>query len=81
MGDLVEEFGFFDAGEDFSGILVGIGSFVDGIFLAVEEDVVLIKFLIDGGLIQSTCGGPATEASARSVVHRREIRAEDLSSR
>ena len=52
VSDLVGEFGFFDAGEDFFEILVGIGGFVDGIFSAVEEDVVLIEFLVDSLLIK-----------------------------
>ena len=52
MGDLVGQAGLFDAVEDLLEILVGIGCFVDGIFSAVEEDVVLIEFLVDSLLIK-----------------------------
>lgn len=64
----MSELGFFDAGEDLLEVFVGVGGFVDGILSAVEEDVVLIEFLIDGALIQGTCRGLSSEDTASSVV-------------
>jgi hypothetical protein len=63
------EFGFFDAGENLSEILVGIGGFVDGIFPAVEKNVVVVEFLVDRGLVEGSGRSLSAEASPRSVVH------------
>lgn len=70
VGDLMGEFGFFNTGKDFVEILVGIGCFVDGILSSIEEDVVIIEFLVNRTLVEGTLGGVATEDSSRSVVHR-----------
>ena len=64
------ELGLFDAGEDLLEILVGIGRFIDGIFSAVEKDVVLIEFLVDGLLVEGSCSGFSAQAATGSVVHR-----------
>ena len=68
VGDLVSELGFFHTGEDLPEVFVGVGSFVDGIFSAIEEDVVLVEFLINGALVQGTCRRFSSEDSASSVV-------------
>lgn len=63
------EFGFFDAGENLSEILVGVGGFVDGILSSVEEDVVVIEFPVDGRLVEGSGCGFSAEASSCTVVH------------
>lgn len=62
------EFGFFDAGENFFEILVGIGGFVDGIFSSVEEDVVLVEFFVDHCLVERAGSGLSSETTTGSVV-------------
>lgn len=66
----MRKLGFFDAGEDLIEVLVGIGRFVDGILSSVEEDVVVVKFLIDRSLIEGALGGFSAQDSSRSMVDR-----------
>jgi len=69
VSNLVGEFGFLDAGEDLGKVFVSVRGFVDGIFTAVAEDIVLVEFLVDSALIELTAGGFSAESSASSVVH------------
>ncbi len=58
----------FDGAEDFGEVFVGVGSFIDGVFAAVGEDVGGVEIGIDGFLVEGAGGVFAAHGAASAVV-------------